>query len=205
VIGTCPEASPRWRPRSIGSLDPAALGDGRNGVVFVNESDDDACPWLPLAQRLVTRGYRVAVFGYRSVASAEEQGDVRDALAAALALASDGGRVALVGASLGGRIVFEAAARHDARIAAIVSLPGERTVEDYGDILPAVRRVRTPLLYIGSEDDGLTDGVRQPHQLQRAVRSTVRRFVLVPGDAHGMCRERMPWPSARGESPDANY
>ena len=42
----------------------------------------------------------------------------------------------LVGASLGGRIVFEAAARAPEGPAGIVSLSGERRIDDYRDILP---------------------------------------------------------------------
>lgn len=185
VINACAGASPRWRTLRVGSLHAAALGDGRNGVVFLNESGNDACPWLRLAQRLVARGFRAALFDYRSIAAARERRAVRDTQAIAAALAQDGGRVALVGASLGGRIVFEAAAQHDVRIAAIVSLSGERTVQDYADILPAARRVRTPLLYVGSQQDALTDGARQPRQLRRAVRSKVTQLVLVPGSQHG--------------------
>jgi len=71
------------------------------------------------------------------------------------------------------------------RIAAIVSLSGERTVQDCADILPAARRVRTPVLYVGSQPDGLTDGARQPRELRRAVRSKATQLVLVPGSEHG--------------------
>jgi dienelactone hydrolase len=185
VINACAGASPRWRTLRVGSLHAAALGNGRNGVVFLNESGNDACPWLRLAQRLVARGFRAALFEYRSAAAAREQRAVRDTQAIAAALTQDGGRVALVGASLGGRIVFEAAAQRDAQIAAIVSLSGERTVQDYADILPAARRVRTPLLYVGSQQDALTDGARQPRQLRRAARSKATQLVLVPGSEHG--------------------
>ena len=185
VISTCAGASPRWRTLDVASLSAAALGEGRDGVVFLNETGNDSCPWVALAQAIAAHGARVALFEYRSVDASHEAGAVRDALAVAAAVTKPGGRSALVGASLGGRVVFEAAARQPGRIGAIVSLSGERTVLDYHDILPAARRVRAPLLYIGSEQDGLTDGARQPRQLHRAVRSRVNESVLVSGSQHG--------------------
>lgn len=75
----------------------------------------------------------------------------------------------LVGASLGGRLVIEAAASAPAGLAGIVSLSGERTVEDHPDILPAARRVRVPALYVGAREDPLTDGVRQQLHLHAAM------------------------------------
>jgi dienelactone hydrolase len=185
VISTCADASPGWRRLRVSSLNAAAIGNGRDAVVFLNETGNDSCPWVTLAQRIAGRGYRVAVFEYRSVEAAGEPRAVRDALAVAAAATKPGGRSALVGASLGGRVVFEAAARDPVRITAIVSLSGERTVLDYRDILPAARRVRAALLYIGSREDGLTEGARQPRQLRRAVRSKVNQIVLAPGAQHG--------------------
>ena len=42
------------------------------------------------------------------------------------------------------------------------------------------------LLYLGSRYDPLTDGRRQPRELQAAVRSRDDRFELVDGDEHGV-------------------
>jgi pimeloyl-ACP methyl ester carboxylesterase len=140
---------------------------------------------MVLARRMASKGYRAAVFSYTTTDAAHEQDAAREALAVARATAADA-RFVLIGASLGGRVVFEAAARTPRGLAGIVSMSGERSVLDYRDILPDVRRVTTPLLYVGSRNDGWTDGTRQPRQLRAALRSREARFILVPGFAHGI-------------------
>lgn len=82
-------------------------------------------------------------------------------------------------------MVFEAAARTPRALAGIVSLSGEGSVEGYRDILPDVRRVRAPVLYVGAREDALIEGSTQPRQLRSALRSVESRFLLVPGFDHG--------------------
>jgi pimeloyl-ACP methyl ester carboxylesterase len=188
VVRFCTDAGPGWTPLRVAaggrSVDAAVIGKG-DAVVLANQSDNDPCAWTATARQLAGDGHRVAVFRYGSTAAADEPAAVRETLAVADA-AAGGGRAQLVGASLGGRIVFEAAAKAPGRLAAIVSLSGERTVEDYPDIIGAARRVTVPLLYLGSRYDPLTDGHRQPRQLQAAVRSRDARFEIVDGDEHGV-------------------
>jgi pimeloyl-ACP methyl ester carboxylesterase len=129
-------------------------------------------------------GRTAVVFLYAATTAAGEADATRAALAVARSGAR-GGRFVLVGASLGGRIVFEAAARAPHGLAGIVSLSGERQIDAYRDILPDVRRVRVPVLYAGAREDSLTAGTRQPAQLRAALPSRDVRFVLVPGFAHG--------------------
>jgi pimeloyl-ACP methyl ester carboxylesterase len=160
----------------------AALGRGP-AVVFLNDSTDDTCSWLPLAQALAGAVRTAAVFRYPATTAAGEADATRVALA--VARKAGGGRFVLVGASLGGRIVFEAAASAPHGLAGIVSLSGERQIDAYRDILPDVRRVRVPVLYAGAREDSLTAGTRQPAQLRAALPSRDVRFVLVPGFAHG--------------------
>jgi pimeloyl-ACP methyl ester carboxylesterase len=72
---------------------------------------NDVCDWIPLAQRLAATGHRVVVFQYLTTSATGEGEALAETLAVARA-AAGAGRFALVGASLGGRIVIEAAARH---------------------------------------------------------------------------------------------
>lgn len=186
AIATCGDAGGGWRELALPSGQvAAALGHGP-GVVFLNMSDDDPCPWMPLARATAAAGRTAAVMEYGDVAAGAE----REATEGALAVARAAGRgrpVVLVGASLGGRIVFEAAARSPRRIAGIVSLSGERQVEDYRDILPDIRRVTTPVLYAGTRQDALTDGMRQPREIRAALpAATTARFLALPGSAHGI-------------------
>ena len=164
-------------------VEAAVRGEGPL-VVLANESGNQVCAWAGLADRLVADNYRVAVFQYADETAAGEEQAVEDTLAIAEAAAGNGD-YALVGASLGGRIVIEAAAQHPEGLAAIVSLSGVRAVQDYVDILPDARLVTTPALYLGSVDDSITDGARQPRQLSRAMHGTPNELVLVPGSAHG--------------------
>ena len=163
------------------ALDAATLGAGRAGVVFANQSDGDPCDWLSLASELARRARRVAVFAYAAPGSADE------VLAVARALRKTGARsVALIGASIGGRAVIEAAAQSGGTVAAAVSLSAERSVGRRPDILPVARRVRVASLYIGSRDDGYTTFGRETRQLHRVTPARVNRMLLVPGDDHGV-------------------
>jgi pimeloyl-ACP methyl ester carboxylesterase len=153
-------------------------------VVFANDSGNSVCDWIPLARQLASSGHRVAVFTYSDTSAAGEPSALRATLAVAAAAAATGGRYALVGASLGGRIVIEAAAKHPPGLTAIVSLSGEATVYDYPDILPDARRVTTPALYIGARDDSLTDGVHQQLALHQAMRGNPNELIQVDGVAH---------------------
>jgi dienelactone hydrolase len=153
--------------------------------VFLNQSGNDPCVWMDLARRMAGQGRSAAVFTYASADAAHERDDAREALAVARA-ATASRRFVLIGASLGGRVVFVTAATAPRGLGGIVSLSGERRVLDYGDILPDVRRVIQPVLYVGSSEDAWTDGTRQPRQLRAALGSREARFILVPGFAHGI-------------------
>jgi dienelactone hydrolase len=127
------------------------------------------------------------VFQYSSTSAQSEDEAVADAANVASAAAgSSGRRFALVGASLGGRVVIEVAAKRPGGLAAIVSLSGESTVEDYRDILPEARKVIAPALYIGARSDSLTDGTRQQVALHAAMRGRPNELVQVDGYDHGM-------------------
>lgn len=161
----------------------AALGRGP-AVVFLNDSTNDTCAWMSFGHALAAAGRTAVVFKYDSTAPTGERAATRAALAVARS-ASGGRPFALVGASLGARLVFEAAARRPRGLAGIVSLSGERQIDAYRDILPAVRRVQAPVLYAGARQDQLTAGTRQPAQIRAALPAGDARFVLVPGFAHG--------------------
>jgi dienelactone hydrolase len=123
----------------------------------------------------------VAVFTYFDFSESQSMTDM---LAVARAVGG-GGRYALVGASLGGRLVIEAAARPPAGLAAIVSLSGERMIDSYPDILPQARQVWAPTLYVGAREDPLTDGSRQQRELHQAMRGNPNEIIQLDGIEHG--------------------
>lgn len=186
AIKGCSSAGEGWREpdgRPVRGTEVAALGRGPV-VMFLNDTSNDTCPWVPLARQAAGSARTAVVLTYRSIQPGAERAATRDVLAVSESVA-DGRRFVLVGASLGGRIVFEAAARRPQGLAGIVSLSGERRIDAYHDILPEVRRVRSSVLYIGARQDPLTDGTRQRRQLRAALSQTDRRFLALDGYAHG--------------------
>lgn len=179
----CVPADPRWTPLDGTDTPAATLGSGP-AVVFANDSGNDVCAWLPLAESLAGDGFRATVFTYSSTSPADEAMAVTDTLTVASAV-GDKKPYMLVGASLGGRIVIEAAAQRPPQLAGIISLSGERTVQNYRDILPDARRVGLPVLYVGAQDDPLTDGASQQQQLHDAMRGDPNHWLKRPGSAHG--------------------
>ena len=47
-----------------GGSQAAVLGTGPVGVVLSNQSDQNLCGWLPFAETLASRGFRVLVYDY---------------------------------------------------------------------------------------------------------------------------------------------
>jgi hypothetical protein len=160
-------------PSRSGRLEAAVLGRGATTVVLPNTGADDQCPWLPLARRLAGRGVRSVVFKYGEQPAAEV------AAAARWALRAGARRVALIGAGPGARAVVIAAARHPELVFTVVSLSAERLQHGQDDLIPAARRLRRPVLWVGSRDDNLTNWGRDTRQLSDATRSP-RQLILVP-------------------------
>jgi pimeloyl-ACP methyl ester carboxylesterase len=158
------------------SLSASVVGKGPRGVVFSNQSENSPCAWLPLAKRLVRSGFRVAVYYYSG------QGAYADTVAVAAKLRSLGAsRIALVGASEGAKSSIAAATK--ARASAVVSLSPERSLDQYGDLLPAARRLRAPIVYLYAKDDPLAD-LNTP-QLYAATREKDKQLVAFAGGDHG--------------------
>jgi dienelactone hydrolase len=185
LLSTCSADAQGWQVVPVDGVAAAATGSGPATVVLLNDSGNSACGWLPLADALVERQLKVVIFAYRSTTADNEPEAVRDALAVA-DRARSGSRYILMGASLGGRVVIESAATRSSGLAGIVSLSGERTIQDYRDILPDARKVTSPALYVGAKDDFATRGERQQRQLHEAMRGRPNILLQRDGVAHGM-------------------
>jgi pimeloyl-ACP methyl ester carboxylesterase len=148
--------------------------------VFVNDSDNDASSWSGLANRLADR-YAVAVFD--SPSTGYESGQ---ALAVAAALRRDAGvrRIAMVGASVGARAVIQVGAQHPAATVGVVALSAERMIRNGGDLLPLARRVRVPVLSVGSRGDALTMFGKDTRTWDRTIPHV--RTLMLPGADHGV-------------------
>jgi dienelactone hydrolase len=179
----CDSAGPGWRPLEANGATgaPAArLGSGRVGVVFANDSINDACSWSAEARTLATHGHAVAVF------KASRGLEPDQALTVGAALRATGARrVVLVGASVGARAVLQAGVAHPRGVAGLVALSAERTVTNSpGDLLPDMRKVQVPVLSVGSRGDPLTTYGRDTRAIDRKLADDT--MLLVSGSAHGV-------------------
>jgi hypothetical protein len=158
------------------ALGMSVVGKGPRGVVLSNQSDNTPCQWLPLVSRLVRDGFRVAVYYYSG------EGAYKDTLAVAAKLRGLGARrIALVGASEGAKSSIAAAAK--ARASAVVSLSPELSLDGYGNIVPAARVLRAPVVYAYARGDPLSD-LAVP-KLYAATREKDKQLVTFSGSDHG--------------------
>jgi pimeloyl-ACP methyl ester carboxylesterase len=112
--------------------------------------------------------------------------EARQARAVVAGLRATGARrVALIGASVGARAVLQVAARPPSGVAGVVALSAERRVRsDPADLLPLTRRIRLPVLSVGSRRDPLTSFGADTRAFGRAIPDD-RTLVLSGGD-HGV-------------------
>jgi dienelactone hydrolase len=107
-----------------------------------------------------------------------------DFQAAVDALHADGaGKVFVVGASFGGAAMLKEAARLHG-VTGFVNLSGELDLPTTGNVLPAVRRLRAPLLVVASRRDYYLDAA-DAKRLVRAAGSADKQLALYPGSYHG--------------------
>ena len=156
------------------------IGSGTTAAVMANQDGGTLCGWLPLARGLARAGMRAAVFDYVGAASDE------DVLKVAQALRGMGARrVALVGASTGGRVVLHAAATHPGQVAAVVTLSAEKTGRSGYPTPSDARHLHAPALYVGTTNDGYTTFGAETRSLYRATRAGGKRLLLLSGSEHG--------------------
>jgi pimeloyl-ACP methyl ester carboxylesterase len=166
----------KLRAHTLREVDLVTAGRGPRAVLFSNQSDNSLCSWLPLARPLVQAGFRVGLYDYSGLDA------VSDASVAAGELRHQGAkRIGLVGASEGAKVAIAAATPTGA--AAVVSLSPERYLDGYGDVLPAARRLRAPILFFYGMGDPLAE-VNTP-QLYQATHEQDKQLVGLPGWGHG--------------------
>ena len=154
------------------------LGRGPDGVVLSNQSDRDLCDWLPLAGTLAASGLRVMLY--------DDHQQPDDATSAASELRRLGAkRVLLMGASRGAKASLLAAATLRPEPAAVVSLSAERNLGPV-DVLPAIARLRAPVLLVAARGDAYGAGDDAGDLYRAAAHARSRRLVLVGGSAHGV-------------------
>lgn len=170
-------------------LTAGAFGNGTTAAVFVHQTDGNGlCGWLPYARWATESGVRVVVLdvcGYgESTCTSRFTHDVVGQLRLAVDRARadvDGGRVVLVGASMGGSMV--AGAGQEAGADGIVDVSGPSEWRDVPSVTKAAATITVPFLVIASMDD---TGIN-PAELRKAVElspSRRKEFVEAP-EGHG--------------------
>jgi alpha-beta hydrolase superfamily lysophospholipase len=166
-------------------------GSGPVGLVLAHESPGDLCGWLPYVSTLTASGLRVLAFDFRGFGSSRAPAPAkdyyaydRDLRAAVARLRADGAtRVFLVGASFGGAAILTYAPR--LAVDGVISLSGEaKLLTRKLNGLAAIRRLRAPLLIVGSRRDPYLP-VSDALKLLRRAGSKDKRTALYPGSYHG--------------------
>jgi pimeloyl-ACP methyl ester carboxylesterase len=167
-------------PAPSSRIDLGVMGNGSTGVVIAYELSGRVCTWLPLADKLVARGYRVALFDYSGAGHHVDVG-----LVTAELRKQGVSRVFIIGGSIGGSAVLEAGGKITPPVAGVVNLAG-----GLPDGVAHARLLRVPLLLVAARDD---PGFRGPttsastwmNQVYgAAAKAPDRRLVLVPGYEH---------------------
>jgi dienelactone hydrolase len=148
-------------------------------VVLSPQSDDDVCKWLPYARELSTR-YRVALVDFGVTGRAAPPVAVRVLRRMGVR------RVVLAGASLGGAYALADAHVVRPRLAGVLSLSGEPTLQGSFnvDARPGIRAWHGPLLVLGSAHDGLFNAADA--RLVARLHPGPETVVTVPGNLHGV-------------------
>ena len=156
------------------------IGSGTTAAVMANQDGGTLCEWLPLARGLARAGMRAVVFDYVGAGTDDQ------VLAIAKALRRQGvKRVALVGASTGGRLVLHAAAERPRQFDSVVTLSAEQSGRTGYPTLSDARHLRTRALYVGTAEDGYTTFAAETRRLYRATSAPGKKLLVLPGSAHG--------------------
>jgi pimeloyl-ACP methyl ester carboxylesterase len=156
------------------------IGSGTTAAVMANQDGGNLCEWLPLARGLARAGMRAVVFDYVGAATDDQ------VLTIARALRRQGvRRVALVGASTGGRLALHAAAERPSQFDSVVTLSAEQSGRTGYPTLSDARHLRTRALYVGTAEDGYTTFAAETRRLYRATPARGKELLLLPGSAHG--------------------
>lgn len=186
------DAKPVWLHTSDGvRLYAATAGKGAKAVVLLHESQANLCGWLPTMQWLQKNGIRSVALDMRGAGRSgpgrpsayfHYRPDIEAALDEARA---EGAKdLFLMGASLGGATTLMYAPTVSG-LAGVVSLSGELQLPNYKlDGIDAVRRLRAPLLTIGSRGDAYFDAA-DSRKLNQAAGSPDKQAALFPGSYHG--------------------
>jgi dienelactone hydrolase len=192
-LGPAERSAEVWFEASDGTrLSGVLLGQGRTGVLLAHQRWFNLCSWMPFARHLAQQGYRVLAFDFRGfgashapAGSAARSLDLDIAAGVGYLRRQGVERVVLVGASMGATSALVVAARGSAgaQVAAVVSVSGPSRFYEM-DAAVAVKRLRVPVLFVASGEEG--SYTKAARLLYRNAGSRSKRMVIVPGRVHGI-------------------
>jgi hypothetical protein len=167
-------------------LSGVVLGQGRTGVILTHQRWFNLCSWMPFARNLAEQGYRVLAFDFRGFgASSAPRGVAGRSLDLDVSAGVD--QVVLIGASMGATAALVDAANGQkdgsGGVAAVISISGPSRFYEM-DASLAVKRMRVPVLFIASSEEG--SYTRAAKLLYGRATSRSKRMVIVPGRTHGI-------------------
>lgn len=164
------------------------FGRGKTAIVLAHEHGGNVCQWVPYARRLASLGYTAIAFDFRGYGRSTFHTPLNyaaDVAAAVKAARKLGARtVILVGASIGANAVVVAGASIRPAVDGVISLSAPATFRL--DAVTAVKRLRSPALYVaGTLDSGgiYRDDARKLYRLTAAEDKAIE---LVPSGEHGV-------------------
>jgi pimeloyl-ACP methyl ester carboxylesterase len=169
------------------SISAVDLGSGPLGVVLAHQSDASLCQWLPYAQSLANRGYRVLAFdfaGYGSSSQPRQKTYVED-LRTAVAYLRDRGtsHVVIIGASMGATMSIVAAAAITPPVDGVVALSPPVTFDGV-NAEKAAPSLKSPALYVAGDTDG--DYEVYAKSINDATPADLRDLLVVSAPQHGI-------------------
>jgi predicted alpha/beta-hydrolase family hydrolase len=169
------------------SISAVDLGSGPLGVVLAHQSDASLCQWMPYAQVLASRGYRVLAFdfaGYGSSSQPRQKTYVED-LRTAVAYLRDRGttHVVIIGASMGATMSVVAAAAITPPVDGVIALSPPVTFDGV-NAEKAAPSLKSPALYVAGETDG--DYEVYAKSINDATPADLRDLLVVPAPQHGI-------------------
>jgi dienelactone hydrolase len=180
----------RFHSGSGVDLAGVVLGNGPTGVVLVHQADSDLCQMVPYGRALVGLGYRVIAFDLNgngaspAAASgpAEPHLDLDVAAAVGVLRGQGVGKIALVGASLGGLAAITAATEIRPPVAAVVSLSNPAELSGM-DATRSAKQLLVPSLFVVAGEDAAARDVRAVYD---ATKASDRHLEEVAGSGHGI-------------------
>jgi alpha-beta hydrolase superfamily lysophospholipase len=163
------------------------FGHGPVGVVLAHQRNGNLCQWLPYATHLGRLGYAALAFDFRNVGASQVRhypanlrygGDVAGAVRELRRRGAT--KVVLVGASLGGSAVLQAAANVRPAVDGVVSVSG---AADLSNAIQSVPGLKVPVLYLAASGD--RDFAADAKRLYAATREREKQLLLLDDWRHG--------------------